>query len=37
MAKQYTDRQLEVIKANRGYNMVLAGPVCGKTLKGKFL
>ena len=31
MEKQYTKKQLEVINANSGYNMVLAGPGCGKT------
>ena len=31
MEETYTDRQLEVINVNRGYNMVLAGPGCGKT------
>lgn len=29
--KEYTPKQLEVINANSGYNMVLAGPGCGKT------
>ena len=29
--KTYTERQLEVINVNSGYNMVLAGPGCGKT------
>ena len=29
--KTYTPRQLEVINAKSGYNMVLAGPGCGKT------
>lgn len=29
--KTYTSKQLEVINANSGYNMVLAGPGCGKT------
>ena len=29
--KNYTERQLEVINVNSGYNMVLAGPGCGKT------
>ena len=29
--KVYTPKQLEVINASRGYNMVLAGPGCGKT------
>lgn len=29
--KIYTPKQLEVINANTGYNMVLAGPGCGKT------
>ena len=31
MSKEYTDKQLNVIKIKRGYNMVLAGPGCGKT------
>lgn len=31
MEKTYTDKQLDVIKVNHGYNMVLAGPGCGKT------
>ena len=31
MAKAYTSNQLEVINVNQGYNMVLAGPGCGKT------
>lgn len=31
MAKIYTQNQLEVINVNYGYNMVLAGPGCGKT------
>ena len=31
MEKEYTKRQLEVINTNSGYNMVLAGPGCGKT------
>lgn len=29
--KQYTEKQLKVINADTGYNMVLAGPGCGKT------
>ena len=29
--KIYTSKQLEVINVNSGYNMVLAGPGCGKT------
>lgn len=29
--KTYTPKQLEVINADTGYNMVLAGPGCGKT------
>lgn len=29
--KTYTPKQLEVINADIGYNMVLAGPGCGKT------
>ena len=29
--KTYTSKQLEVIHADTGYNMVLAGPGCGKT------
>lgn len=33
MEKEYTKRQLEVINANSGYNMVLAGPGCGKTAR----
>ncbi len=31
MEKQYTESQLKVINTNSGYNMVLAGPGCGKT------
>ena len=31
MSKQYTPAQNSVININRGYNMVLAGPGCGKT------
>ncbi len=31
MNKEYTDKQLEVINIKHGYNMVLAGPGCGKT------
>lgn len=31
MDKKYTDKQLDVIKIDHGYNMVLAGPGCGKT------
>ena len=31
MAKVYTPNQLEVINVSNGYNMVLAGPGCGKT------
>lgn len=31
MSKQYTEKQLEVINISSGYNMVLAGPGCGKT------
>lgn len=31
MAKEYTQSQLRVINVNSGYNMVLAGPGCGKT------
>ncbi|MCQ2147254.1 MAG: UvrD-helicase domain-containing protein [Bacteroidales bacterium] len=31
MTKDYTHSQLEVINVNSGYNMVLAGPGCGKT------
>ena len=27
--KTYTSKQLEVINADTGYNMVLAGPGCG--------
>lgn len=29
--KKYSERQLEVINVKHGYNMVLAGPGCGKT------
>ena len=29
--KKHTSKQLEVINADTGYNMVLAGPGCGKT------
>ena len=29
--KNYTKKQLDVINARKGYNMVLAGPGCGKT------
>ena len=31
MSKTYTDKQLDVINIKSGYNMVLAGPGCGKT------
>ena len=31
MSKEYTESQLNVINVNCGYNMVLAGPGCGKT------
>ena len=31
MEKQYTKKQLDVINIKNGYNMVLAGPGCGKT------
>ena len=31
MSKTYTDKQLDVINIKNGYNMVLAGPGCGKT------
>ena len=31
MNKQYTPAQNAVINISRGYNMVLAGPSCGKT------
>lgn len=31
MSKIYTDKQLDVINIKNGYNMVLAGPGCGKT------
>ena len=31
MDKKYTEKQLDVIKIKHGYNMVLAGPGCGKT------
>ncbi len=31
MEKQYTESQLKVINTKSGYNMVLAGPGCGKT------
>lgn len=31
MNKQYTPAQNAVINISRGYNMVLAGPGCGKT------
>ncbi len=31
MEKKYTEKQLEVINIDHGYNMVLAGPGCGKT------
>ena len=29
--KEYTEKQLDVINIKNGYNMVLAGPGCGKT------
>ena len=31
MSKTYTDKQLDAINIKNGYNMVLAGPGCGKT------